>query len=387
MGSIVTYVSDPFESIFEHGKEIRHWLKEGGTPQFAEIPILNFFSMIEAFCLYDKVEFSHLRNDLFFEVDDIALLETDPIIDLAVNKGFASIVLQNKIAEDNCPYSTPEEFPDDFINGILGGDQRLLSSREFVVKAFLAYQIKDEIIGMNGGWFDPTSKFFLSLAACSITNGNAYFSYRDAMYYKLNDTQIYRKRKAIVEELYESLKIGIQKDIDLLSVFDPTIKLTIPPFSALVLSRCSGVCDIATTLIEVRDEFEPLRDMYSHYQDILEDPSVSLKDRLELRTEFMQYSEHLSKSYESWDATSISEWSSFSSLIDIDKISEGKIASAIIGKPTKALIELLRRKQIRHFISLKEKYLRIENYGVLLNKKLGIDTDNIRWRTGTIRQP
>ena len=47
MGSIVTYVSDPFESIFEHGKEIRHWLKEGGTPQFSEIPILNFFSMIE----------------------------------------------------------------------------------------------------------------------------------------------------------------------------------------------------------------------------------------------------------------------------------------------------------------------------------------------------
>lgn len=72
--------------------------------------------------------------------------------------------------------------------------------------------------------------------------------------------------------LYNELKSLLSSEITSLQRIGVPIEMPIPPIPAIILSRIRSVGDIYGELESLRDEFEPFRNKFRKYQDVISNP-------------------------------------------------------------------------------------------------------------------
>jgi len=158
--------------------------------------------------------------------------------------------------------------------------------------------------------------------------------------------------------------------------------LAIPPFTAILLDRCKSSDDIPNILLELRHEFRELRSNLSKLEGQLK-VVANIHERNKMRKSIESVFEAISKKYNSTGYLKLKK--------SIDFIGDAarpiynwknpsSYKASLITNPMDWIRDWWLRRPLIHLFDVADKFRRINEFNLLIEKKLGIkfETDEIR---------
>jgi hypothetical protein len=132
---------------------------------------------------------------------------------------------------------------------------------------------------------------------------------------------------------------------------------------------------VASTVLQVREEFTALRTRVSKYENRIQDDSLSIKESLGALDELESAVGAVVGKGDASVATQISEWKD---LTDLSKLlngisvaDAGSLTKIVLGIPAKILLGKLKKRKVSYLSSLRNEFLSIRNYATLAEKLFG----------------
>ena len=181
----------------------------------------------------------------------------------------------------------------------------------------------------------------------------------------------------VVMKSYESLANKLQCEADEFLQDARPLGLLLPPFTSLLLSRCQSTKDIAPVLLDMRKEFEELRESLATLEEKLLN-STNISERNTARGHVEAVFAAVSKKY---DQSSIA---TFKSLVNFagdaiapafNPTNPAAYGANLITKPIDWLQDWWYRRPLAQFFDLAEQFRTIQKYNRLVGKVFKIEFD------------
>lgn len=187
---------------------------------------------------------------------------------------------------------------------------------------------------------------------------------------------------SLLRKAFERVNAGALRDVELIFGSLGHRVVLLPPIAAVVLERArhGSPGRIIEAALELRSEFEGVRQVFTRYEEQLHNDELSLGESLEALARLQGSVDAAFPSGDETAATSLREWRDFADLEKlVDGVDVGDAASltkALLGAPADFVARKLRARSVSYLSKFHAEFLRLRNYGGLVKDSLGIVVDS-----------
>ena len=303
------------------------------------------FSIVELFCLFDRVLLVTNRRDNSNQAAPHPYFYHDPLLQTAQSAGILEILTEERIKD-----TLPEEL------------------RRFRMKGH-------EVANQAGLWHreyeDITSHFLLAsslgLPMAVMPDMEPAF---ETVAEVLSPVHLIQPR---LKDACKKLAIATSHDLKELEEYGLSQEVRIPPIPALILSECRLPEDIPDKTVSLRDSLKGTRRAFASYEETVRNDDLPLGRRLGAKRKLDLITSELAAPFGAYDATMISEWRDLSMLLGEQALETDKLARILFGKPLSLVAGLLRRLRVLRLYQLKKRFFRIRRFANLLPDVFGVE--------------
>ena len=347
--------------------------------------IIRLFSLLEGFCLYDRLNVVTAEDVTFEKVDFPALPKADMLKTKskqerrAIRKDFFVSFL--KAAGKRILKPAINSI---YVTAVTGSPLYKLAREEGIIREITQASVNASIAGTSS---DSSTWKTLNELSRTVQNKDTFLWMTLSRLLKFSYLPDFAEAQIIegsnlsrvvpeseIQKIYNQLSATIKDSLEGLELSaGRPLEFYIPPIPALILEKVSDPENIPEAMMEVRHDLRKVRSALAEYEDIVRDQDATLKDREDARTRLAQITEDATKDQQDRATATAQESTLYGLLKGVAKFEPTGIASFLVDQPFKKLMTTVRNRDVSYLFKLKKKYKNIKSIGKLVHKVFKID--------------
>ena len=186
-----------------------------------------------------------------------------------------------------------------------------------------------------------------------------------------------RDVKPLPKALYDALVKKVKTEIDALIVLGMPVSVFIPPLTATLLKRVDSKNDYPNELLQIREKFSGFREAYCNFLTILQDHTVTLKEKIDAKKRILSRISGIIEKGESGHALNVKTiWDKIlNSSMDDSGVSTKLSLSGMVSILIEQLAKEKAKGHAKALFDLWTDTLNMKNYGQIIEHSFKTDID------------